>query len=150
MQAFLAILRYDLGQLTRSWITRIWLPLLVASALVLVAVAANQDELASETLAFYLRAILIPISGLAVAVLSSAAVSASAFFARASAVAKRASEASGPLPEAAANAANVLSSTCVTWTALIEPCSMKLNASWSFCVNNVILRLSRPPAICIS
>ena len=47
MQAFLAILRYDLGQLTRSWITRIWLPLLVASALVLVAVAANQDELAS-------------------------------------------------------------------------------------------------------
>lgn len=75
MQAFLAILRYDLGQLTRSWITRIWLPLLIASALVLVAVAANQDELASETLAFYLRAVLIPISGLAVAVLSSAAVS---------------------------------------------------------------------------
>ena len=75
MQAFLAILRYDLGLLTRSWITRIWLPLLVAPALFLVAVAANQDELASETLAAYLAAVLIPISGLAVAVLSSAAVS---------------------------------------------------------------------------
>ena len=75
MQAFLAILRYDLGLLTRSWITRIWLPLLVAPALFLVAVAANGDELASETLAAYLAAVLIPISGLAVAVLSSAAVS---------------------------------------------------------------------------
>jgi len=30
MQAFLAILQYDLGLLTRSWITRIWLPLLRA------------------------------------------------------------------------------------------------------------------------
>jgi hypothetical protein len=75
MQAFLAILRYDLGLLTRSWITRIWLPLLVAPALFLVAVAANEDELASETLAAYLRAVLIPISGLAVAVLASSAVS---------------------------------------------------------------------------
>ncbi|MGE3855411.1 MAG: hypothetical protein AB7G21_00490, partial [Dehalococcoidia bacterium] len=75
MQAFLAILRYDLGLLTRSWITRIWLPLLVAPALFLVAVAANEDELASETLAAYLAAVLIPISGLAVAVLSSSAVS---------------------------------------------------------------------------
>ena len=75
MQAFLAILRYDLGLLTRSWITRIWLPLLVTPALFLVAVAANEDELASETLAAYLAAVLIPISGLAVAVLSSGAVS---------------------------------------------------------------------------
>ena len=75
MQAFLAILRYDLGLLTRSWITRIWVPLLVIPALFLIAIAANEDELASETLAFYLRAILIPISGLAVAVLAAAAVS---------------------------------------------------------------------------
>ena len=75
MQAFLAILRYDLGLLIRSWITRIWLPLLIAPALFLVAVAANEDELASETLAAYLAAVLIPISGLAVAVLSSSAVS---------------------------------------------------------------------------
>ncbi|MFA7248672.1 MAG: hypothetical protein WC273_03500 [Dehalococcoidia bacterium] len=75
MQAFLAILRYDLGLLTRSWITRIWVPLLIAPALFLVAVAANEDELASETLAAYLAAVLIPISGLAVAVLASAAVS---------------------------------------------------------------------------
>ena len=75
MQAFLAILRYDLGLLMRSWITRIWVPMLIVSALALVAVAANEDELASETLAFYLRAVLIPVSGLAVAVLSCAAVS---------------------------------------------------------------------------
>ena len=75
MQAFLAILRYDLGLLTRSWITRIWVPLLIAPALFLVAVAANEDELASETLAIYLTAVLIPISGLAVAVLASSAVS---------------------------------------------------------------------------
>ena len=75
MQAFLAILRYDLGLLTRSWITRIWLPLLVAPALFVVAVAANGDELASETLAAYLKWVLIPVSGLAIAVLSSAAVS---------------------------------------------------------------------------
>ncbi|MDA0301015.1 MAG: hypothetical protein O2822_00670 [Chloroflexi bacterium] len=75
MQAFLAILRYDLGLLTRSWITHLWLPLLIAPALFLVAVAANQDELASETLGAYLAAVLIPISGLAVAVLTTAAVS---------------------------------------------------------------------------
>ncbi len=75
MQAFLAILRYDLGQLVRSWITRIWLPLLIAPALFLVAVAANADELASETLGAYIAAVLVPISGLAVAVLSSAAIS---------------------------------------------------------------------------
>lgn len=75
MQAFLAILQYDLGLLIRSWITRIWIPLLVLPALGLVAVAANQDELASETLAFYLRVLLVPISALSVAVLSSAAIS---------------------------------------------------------------------------
>lgn len=75
MQAFLAILRYDLGLLARSWIIRIWLPLLIAPALFLVAVAANENELASETLAAYIAAVLVPISGLAVAVLASAAVS---------------------------------------------------------------------------
>lgn len=75
MQAFLAILRYDLGLLARSWITRIWLPLLIAPALFLVVVAANRDELASETLAAYVAAAMIPISGLAVAVLGSGAIS---------------------------------------------------------------------------
>ena len=75
MQAFLAVLRYDLGLLARSWITRIWLPLLIAPALVLIAIAANESELASETLAAYIAAVLVPISGLAVAVLTSGAVS---------------------------------------------------------------------------
>ena len=73
MQAFLAILRYDLGLLFRSWITRIWIPLLVAPALFLVVVAANENELASETLAAYVTAVLIPISGLAIAVLGTGA-----------------------------------------------------------------------------
>ena len=75
MQAFLAILRYDLGLLVRSWITRIWLPLLIAPALFLIAVAANESELASETLAAYIAAVLVPISGIAIAVLASGAVS---------------------------------------------------------------------------
>ncbi|TAJ21037.1 MAG: hypothetical protein EPO65_02220 [Dehalococcoidia bacterium] len=75
MQAFLAILRYDLGLLFRSWITRIWIPLLVAPALFLVVVAANENELASETFALYVRAVLIPISGIAIAVLGTGAIS---------------------------------------------------------------------------
>lgn len=75
MQAFLAILRYDLGLLFRSWITRIWIPLLITPALFLVVVAANENELASETLAAYIQAVLIPISGLAIAVLGTGAVS---------------------------------------------------------------------------
>lgn len=75
MQAFLAILRYDLGQLIRSWITRIWLPLLIAPALFLVVVAANEAELASETLGAYVAAVVMPISGLAVAVLTAGAIS---------------------------------------------------------------------------
>src|SRR3972149_5282888 len=75
MQAFLAILRYDLGLLARSWITRIWLPLLVAPALFLIATAVNEDVVASGTLAAYIAAVLVPISGIAVAVLASGAVS---------------------------------------------------------------------------
>lgn len=75
MQAFLAVLRYDLGLLFRSWITRIWIPLLVAPALFLVVVAANEKELASETLAVYVTAVLIPISGIAIAVLGTGAIS---------------------------------------------------------------------------
>ena len=54
MQAFLAILRYDFGQLTRSWISRIWVPLLTLPAFALVFVANNESELASETMAFYI------------------------------------------------------------------------------------------------
>lgn len=75
MQAFLAILRYDVGLLARSWVIRIWIPLLVAPALFLVVVAANESSLASETMAAYIRAVFIPISALAIAVLSAGAVS---------------------------------------------------------------------------
>lgn len=75
MQAFLAILRYDLGLLVRSWITRIWLLLLVAPALFLTAVAANEGELASETLGAYVRLVLVPVSSLAIAVLAAGAIS---------------------------------------------------------------------------
>ena len=74
MQAFLAILQYDFGQLTRSWISRIWVPLLVGPALALVFVANNESELASETIAFYIWAVMAPISALAVAILASGAI----------------------------------------------------------------------------
>ncbi len=75
MQAFLAILRYDFGQLTRSWISRIWVPLLVAPAFALIFIANSESELASETMAFYIWAVMAPISALAVAILSSGAIS---------------------------------------------------------------------------
>ena len=75
MQAFLAILRYDFGQLSRSWISRIWVPLLVFPAFALVFVANNESELASETMAFYIWAVMAPVSALAVAILSSGAIS---------------------------------------------------------------------------
>lgn len=75
MQAFLAILRYDAAQLTRSWLLRIWLALLVAPAVFLVAVAANEQELASETLAAYLAAVYAPFTAIAVSVLAAGAVS---------------------------------------------------------------------------
>ncbi len=75
MQAFLAILRYDFGQLTRSWISRIWVPLLVVPAFALVIIAREESELASETLAFYVWAVMAPISALAVAILASGAIS---------------------------------------------------------------------------
>lgn len=75
MQAFLAILRYDLDQLTRSWLVRIWVILLAVPALFLVVVAANEGELASETLAAYTAAVYAPFSAIAVAVLAVGAVS---------------------------------------------------------------------------
>jgi ABC-type transport system involved in multi-copper enzyme maturation permease subunit len=74
MQAFLAILRYDLGQLSRSWLMRIWVLLLAVPAGFLVVVSATEKELASETLALYLGAVLAPLSALAVAVITSSAV----------------------------------------------------------------------------
>ncbi len=75
MQAFLAILRYDLNQLGRSWLVRIWVGLLTAPALFLVVVAANERELASETLAAYLAAVYAPLSGIVVSILAVGAVS---------------------------------------------------------------------------
>ena len=39
MQAFLVLLRYDLGQMGRSWIVRAWIVLLVVPAVFLVGVA---------------------------------------------------------------------------------------------------------------
>jgi ABC-2 type transport system permease protein len=75
MQAFLAILRYDFAQLTRSWISRIWVPLLIAPAIFWVVVAESRAELASETMAFYVTTTLAPISALAVAILASGAIS---------------------------------------------------------------------------
>ena len=74
MQAFLAILRYDTSQLLRSWVTRVWVPLLVAPALFLVVVAGSENELASETLAAYVAAILVPLSAICVAVLTAGAI----------------------------------------------------------------------------
>jgi ABC-2 type transport system permease protein len=75
MQAFLAILQYDFGQLSRSWISRIWLALLVVPALFLVVVADSQSELASETMARYITFVLAPISAVAISILSSGAIS---------------------------------------------------------------------------
>jgi hypothetical protein len=75
MQAFLAILQYDFLQLTRSWISRTWVLLLVAPAIFWVIVAENGSELASETMAFYVTTTLAPISAFAVAILASSAIS---------------------------------------------------------------------------
>jgi len=74
MQAFLAILRYDLTQLSRSWLVRIWVALLVLPAGFLVVVAATQKELASETMAAFIGAVMAPLSALAVAVITSGAI----------------------------------------------------------------------------
>lgn len=75
MQAFLAILRYDVGQLAHSWVVRIWVALLVVPAIFLVVVAGSEDELASETLYIYMAAVLAPLSALAVSVIAVGAVS---------------------------------------------------------------------------
>ncbi len=76
MQAYIALLRYDAGQLARSWLVRIWIALLVVPALFIVVVAANSEEQASETLAAYVAAGLVPLSALVVAIVSAGAISA--------------------------------------------------------------------------
>lgn len=77
MQAFSVLLRYELGQLSRSWIVRVWVLLLVLPAIFLVGVAANGSEVqrASEALALYQYAILAPLSWLAVSIFSASAIS---------------------------------------------------------------------------
>lgn len=76
MQAFLVLLRYDLGQMARSWIVRAWVMLLILLAGFLIVVAANnQEELASETMALYMYAIFAPLSWLAVSIFAASAVS---------------------------------------------------------------------------
>ncbi|MBM4416657.1 MAG: hypothetical protein FJ035_10600 [Chloroflexi bacterium] len=74
MQAFLVLLRYDLGQMSRSWIARAWIALLVLPALFLVGVAASENELASQTMWAYIAAVLAPLSWLAVSIYSASAV----------------------------------------------------------------------------
>ena len=78
MPAFTALLRYDLGQMVRSWLLRIWFVLLVVPGAFLVVVAGNENELASETLAAYLAAIVAPLTWLAVSVLAAGAIAAEA------------------------------------------------------------------------
>lgn len=78
MPAFTALLRYDLGQMARSWLLRIWFVLLVIPGAFLVVVAGSEDELASETLAAYLAAVVAPLTWLAVSVLAAGAIAAEA------------------------------------------------------------------------
>ncbi len=75
MQAYLALLRLDLEQLSRSWLVRLWVLLLVVPGAFLVVVAANEEELASETLAAYMAAVLAPLSWIVVSILAASAVS---------------------------------------------------------------------------
>lgn len=74
MQAYLYLLRLDMEQLARSWLVRIWVLLLAGPAGFFVVVAANEGELASETLAAYMAVVLAPLSWLVVSVLSASAV----------------------------------------------------------------------------
>lgn len=74
MQAYLYLLRLDMEQLARSWLVRVWILLLAGPAGFFVVVAANEGELASETLAAYMAAVLAPLSWLVVSVLSASAV----------------------------------------------------------------------------
>lgn len=75
MQAFLVLLRYDLGQMARSWIVRAWVALLIIPAGFLVGVAATNSELASETMALYEYAVFAPLSWLAVSIFAASAIS---------------------------------------------------------------------------
>ena len=75
MQAFLVLLRYDLSQMGKSWIVRLWVILLFIPAVFVLGVAANENELASESMAAYIAAVMAPLSWLAVSIYSASAVS---------------------------------------------------------------------------
>ena len=75
MQAYIALVRRDLEQLIGSWLLRGWVVLLASPAAFLVVVAAREDELASETLAAYVAAVLAPLSWIVISVLGGTAVS---------------------------------------------------------------------------
>lgn len=75
MQAWLHLVRIDLGELGRSRSARAWALLLIAGAAYLAVVASRERELASETLGFYMQAVLAPLAWLAVSFLSASAVS---------------------------------------------------------------------------
>ncbi len=74
MQAFLAILRYDLNQLGRSWLVRIWVAALVLPALYVIILAAVENRQASDLLAAYVSFLLAPVSGLLVAIIAVQAI----------------------------------------------------------------------------
>lgn len=74
MQAFLTILRYDFQQLSQSWVSRIWIIVLTIPAIFLIFLANYKNEFASETMAFYTATVLMPASGLAIAVLSASSI----------------------------------------------------------------------------
>ena len=75
MEAYFALVRRDLEQLLSSWLLRGWVLLLAAPAAFLVVVAAREDELASETLAAYVAAVLAPLSWIVISFLAGTAVS---------------------------------------------------------------------------
>lgn len=74
MQAFLAILLYDLGQLQRSWLVRVWVGVLVPMAAFFVIAAGTEAQLASETLAFYIAFVFAPTTALLVSFLAAQTV----------------------------------------------------------------------------
>ena len=74
MQAFLTILKYDFGQLSQSWVSRIWIIVMTIPAIFLIFLANYENEFASETMAFYTATVLMPASGLAIAVLSASSI----------------------------------------------------------------------------
>ncbi len=75
MQAFQTVLRHDLQQLALSWVSRIWIFLLVGGAVFLTIVADSESEIASETINTYIVFLLVPVSVVAIVILASSTIS---------------------------------------------------------------------------